>query len=163
MTHKQSELSLDRQNSSHKISSDNKYPVVVFLSGGAWIIGYKAWGCFMGMLLAQLGVIFVAPDYRNFPQGTITDMVTDATNAIQWTQDNIHKYGGDKDNIYIISQSAGAHIGALMMLVQAQKVEIYKKLKSYIQKCFSPILALLTFVETKILGKNLNITLVLII
>lgn len=124
--------SLDRQHSSHKISSDNKYPVVVFLSGGAWIIGYRAWGAFMGMLMAQLGVVFVSPDYRNFPQGTINDMVIDATNAIQWTQDNIHKYGGDKNNMYVISQSAGAHIGALMMLLQARKVEIYKKLKSYL-------------------------------
>lgn len=124
--------SLDRHHSSHKISSDNKYPVVVFLSGGAWIIGYKAWGCFMGMLMAQLGVVFVSPDYRNFPQGNINDMVTDATNAIQWTRDNIHKYGGDKDNMYVISQSAGAHIGALMMLLQARKIQIHKKLKSYL-------------------------------
>ena len=111
--------SLDRQHSSHKISSDNKYPVVVFLSGGAWIIGYKAWGAFMGMLMAQLGVVFVSPDYRNFPQGTINDMVIDTTNAIQWTQDNIHKYGGDKNNMYVISQSAGAHMVYLDLLHQS--------------------------------------------
>eukprot|EP00483_Globobulimina_turgida_P006459 UN06469 len=59
-------------------------------------------------------------------------MVTDATNAIQWTHNNIHKYGGDKHNMYIISQSAGAHIGALMMLLQARKVQVYNKLKSYL-------------------------------
>eukprot|EP01084_Bolivina_argentea_P124003 219741_1 len=118
--------------STHHININNKYPVVIFLSGGAWIIGYKAWGAFMGMLLAQLGVIFVSPDYRNFPQGTISDMVTDATTAIQWTYDNIHKYGGDKNNIYVTSQSAGAHIGALTMLLQARKIEIHKKLKSYL-------------------------------
>ncbi|ETO03955.1 hypothetical protein RFI_33447, partial [Reticulomyxa filosa] len=46
----------------------NKYPVVIFVTGGAWMIGYKAWGAFMGMLLAQLGILFVTPDYRNFPQ-----------------------------------------------------------------------------------------------
>ena len=119
--------SLNHHESSHRISSDNKYPVVIFLSGGAWIIGYKAWGAFMGMLMAQLGVVFVAPDYRNFPQGNINDMAIDATNAIQWIQNNIHKYGGDKNNMYVISQSAGAHIGALMMLLQARKVEIQLK------------------------------------
>eukprot|EP00484_Ammonia_sp_Unknown_P008465 CAMPEP_0197072758 /NCGR_PEP_ID=MMETSP1384-20130603/210261_1 /TAXON_ID=29189 /ORGANISM="Ammonia sp." /LENGTH=649 /DNA_ID=CAMNT_0042511579 /DNA_START=79 /DNA_END=2029 /DNA_ORIENTATION=- len=124
--------SLNHQQSSHRISTENKYPVVIFLSGGAWIIGYKAWGAFMGMLLAQLGVIFVSPDYRNFPQGTISDMVTDATNAVQWAQENIHKYGGDKNKMYVISQSAGAHIGALMMLMQARKVEVYRKLKAYL-------------------------------
>mmetsp|Transcript_16111 Transcript_16111/g.24717 ORF Transcript_16111/g.24717 Transcript_16111/m.24717 type:complete len:402 (+) Transcript_16111:3-1208(+) len=82
--------------------------------------------------MAQLGVVFVAPDYRNFPQGTISDMVMDATNAIQWTRDNIHTFGGDKNNIYVVSQSAGAHIGAMMMLLQARKVEIYKKLKAHL-------------------------------
>jgi len=121
-----------RQVSSHDLDLGNKYPVVVFLTGGAWMIGYKAWGAFMGMLLAQLGIIFVAPDYRNFPQGTISDSVTDATNAVQWTMDNIEEYGGDKNNIYVISQSAGAHIGALMMLLQAQKVAMYQKLKSHL-------------------------------
>merc|ERR1719249_169945 len=121
-----------RQVSSHDLDLGNKYPVVVFLTGGAWMIGYKAWGAFMGMLLAQLGIIFVAPDYRNFPQGTISDSVIDATNAVQWTMDNIEEYGGDKNNIYVISQSAGAHIGALMMLLQAQKVAMYQKLKSHL-------------------------------
>ena len=127
-----SKSGLNPRNSSHRISQQNKYPVVIFLTGGAWIIGYKAWGAFMGMLLAQLGVIFVSPDYRNFPQGTISDMVEDATNAVQWTKENIHKYGGDKHNMYIVSQSAGAHIGALMMLLQARKNEIYNKLKAFL-------------------------------
>jgi hypothetical protein len=45
-----------------------KAPVVVFLSGGAWCIGYKGWGGLMGRVMAQHGVLFVAPDYRNFPQ-----------------------------------------------------------------------------------------------
>lgn len=43
-------------------------PVIVFLSGGAWIIGYKCWGALMGKMFAEHGVIFVTPDYRNFPQ-----------------------------------------------------------------------------------------------
>ena len=54
---------------------EKKYPVAIFLTGGAWIIGYKAWGAFMGMLLAQLGVIFVSPDYRNFPQVKIQTQI----------------------------------------------------------------------------------------
>ena len=41
---------------------------IVFYSGGVWIIGYKAWGAFMGKLLAANGVCVVMPDYRNFPQ-----------------------------------------------------------------------------------------------
>ena len=98
---------------------NEKAPVVVFFSGGAWMIGYKAWGGFMGMLLAQLGVLFVAPDHRNFPQGTITDMMQDCSTAIKWTFENIENYGGDKNKIFIVSQSAGAHISCLVLLKHA--------------------------------------------
>ena len=43
-------------------------PVIIFVSGGAWIIGYKCWGALMGKMFSEHGVIFVTPDYRNFPQ-----------------------------------------------------------------------------------------------
>jgi hypothetical protein len=43
-------------------------PVVVLISGGAWIVGYKAWGVIASRILMQYGVICVLVDYRNFPQ-----------------------------------------------------------------------------------------------
>jgi hypothetical protein len=43
-------------------------PVVVFVTGGAWTIGYKAWGALFARRLSQLGIIVVSIDYRNFPQ-----------------------------------------------------------------------------------------------
>ncbi|OQR88204.1 isoprenylcysteine alpha-carbonyl methylesterase ICME-like [Thraustotheca clavata] len=93
-----------------------KMPVVVFLSGGAWIIGYKAWGALMGRVLSSYGIIVVTPDYRNFPQGLLPDMITDINVAIAYVFDNIHLFNGDPDNITIVGQSAGAHIGALVLL-----------------------------------------------
>lgn len=101
---------------------ENKHPVVIFISGGAWIIGYKAWCCFMGLLLSQLGIVFVSPDYRNFPQGTISDMTEDVSTAIEWTLENIHLYGGNASYTYLIGQSAGAHVCALSLLNQAYQV-----------------------------------------
>ena len=47
---------------------ENRVPVVVFFAGGAWMIGYKAWGALMGKVMMEEGVLFVTPDYRNFPQ-----------------------------------------------------------------------------------------------
>ena len=68
-------------------------PVVVFVTGGAWIIGYKAWGALLGRTLARCGIIVVAPDYRNFPQGGASDMVVDVSQAMRWVFDNIAFYG----------------------------------------------------------------------
>lgn len=50
-------------------------PVIVFVSGGAWTIGYKVWCCLSARGLTKQPILFVSPDYRNFPQGNIEDML----------------------------------------------------------------------------------------
>eukprot|EP00123_Amoebidium_parasiticum_P021855 comp7505_c0_seq1/m.3164 comp7505_c0_seq1/g.3164 ORF comp7505_c0_seq1/g.3164 comp7505_c0_seq1/m.3164 type:complete len:509 (-) comp7505_c0_seq1:58-1584(-) len=101
--------------------SEKGYPVVVFFSGGAWIIGYKAWGALMGFVLSELGVMFVTPDYRNFPQGRITDMLEDVNASMKWVIGHCSNYGGDPDNIFMVGQSAGAHLSALALLTEAER------------------------------------------
>ncbi|GAV71039.1 Abhydrolase_3 domain-containing protein [Cephalotus follicularis] len=100
---------------------DGPKPVVVFVTGGAWIIGYKAWGSLLGQQLAERDIIVACIDYRNFPQGTISDMVTDASQGISFVCNHIAEYGGDPNRIYLMGQSAGAHISACALLEQAVK------------------------------------------
>ncbi|KAM5581022.1 putative isoprenylcysteine alpha-carbonyl methylesterase ICMEL2 [Rosa sericea] len=102
-------------------NTDGKKPVVVFVTGGAWIIGYKAWGSLLGLQLAERNIIVACVDYRNFPQGTISDMVEDASRGISYICNNIADYGGDPDRIYLMGQSAGAHISSCALLEQAIK------------------------------------------
>ncbi|KAK2987469.1 hypothetical protein RJ640_012128 [Escallonia rubra] len=100
---------------------DSPKPVVAFVTGGAWIIGYKAWGSLLGQQLAERDIIVACIDYRNFPQGTISDMVEDASEGISFVCNNIIEYGGDPNRIYLMGQSAGAHISACTLLEQAIK------------------------------------------
>ncbi|KAI3970973.1 hypothetical protein MKX01_024620 [Papaver californicum] len=102
-------------------NADGPMPVVAFITGGAWIIGYKAWGSLLGQQLAERGVIVACIDYRNFPQGTMSDMVKDASEGISFVCNNIADYGGDPNRIYLMGQSAGAHIAACTLLEQAIK------------------------------------------
>ncbi|XP_018458229.2 isoprenylcysteine alpha-carbonyl methylesterase ICME [Raphanus sativus] len=102
-------------------NNDGMKPVVVFVTGGAWIIGYKAWGSLLGMQLAERDIIVACVDYRNFPQGTISDMVTDASQGISFVCNNISAFAGDPSRIYLMGQSAGAHIAACALLEQATK------------------------------------------
>lgn len=108
---------------SNEIPTQQRYPVVVFFTGGAWIIGYKAWGAFMGKVLSRCGIVVVMPDYRNFPQGIVPDMVDDVSMAMQWVFDNIHHFGGDPNNVTMMGQSAGAHITMCSLLEQVEKKE----------------------------------------
>lgn len=102
-------------------SNNGPKPVVAFITGGAWIIGYKAWGSLLGQQLSERDIIVACIDYRNFPQGTIKDMVKDASQGISFVCNNICEYGGDPDRIYLMGQSAGAHIAACTLLEQAIK------------------------------------------
>ncbi|GAY46219.1 hypothetical protein CUMW_095290 [Citrus unshiu] len=102
-------------------NNDGPKPVVVFVTGGAWIIGYKAWGSLLGRQLAERDIIVACLDYRNFPQGTISDMVKDVSQGISFVFNNIADYGGDPNRIYLMGQSAGAHISSCALLEQAVK------------------------------------------
>ncbi|PKI69899.1 isoprenylcysteine alpha-carbonyl methylesterase ICME-like isoform X1 [Punica granatum] len=102
-------------------NSEGSKPVVAFVTGGAWIIGYKAWGALLGKQLAERDIIVACIDYRNFPQGTISEMVNDASQGISFVCNNIAEYGGDPNRIYLMGQSAGAHIAACALIEQAIK------------------------------------------
>eukprot|EP00127_Corallochytrium_limacisporum_P003686 Clim_evm18s152 gene=Clim_evmTU18s152 len=93
-------------------------PVVVYVTGGAWIIGYKAWGALMGRILQNYGIVCVSIDYRNFPQGTVPDMIEDVNTAVAWVFDEIASFGGDPERVYLCGQSAGAQLTLTAILEQ---------------------------------------------
>lgn len=72
-------------------NNTTKKPVLIFFTGGAWVIGYKMWGAFLAKVFAAMGVLVVIPDYPNYPFVTVPQMVDDAELAIQWTLNTIGK------------------------------------------------------------------------
>ncbi|XP_052199605.1 isoprenylcysteine alpha-carbonyl methylesterase ICME-like isoform X2 [Diospyros lotus] len=100
-------------------NTDGPKPVVAFITGGAWIIGYKAWGSLLGLQLSERDIIVACIDYRNFPQGTMSDMVEDSCQGISFVCNHIAEYGGDPNRIYLMGQSAGAHIASCALLKRA--------------------------------------------
>ena len=102
-----------------------KFPVLILLTGGAWLIGKRVWMRPLAMHFADAGFITFVPDYRQFPAGTFADMVDDALDAITWVFEEIGKPGsplefGDVDEVILLGQSAGAHIGSLALLALAR-------------------------------------------
>lgn len=47
---------------------NGRLPVLIYVTGGAYMIGYKAWGAVLARRMSQCGVITCCLDYRNFPQ-----------------------------------------------------------------------------------------------
>ncbi len=93
-----------------------RLPVLCFLHGGAWRIGYKEWMGFMAPPLTSLPAIFVSISYRLAPAVQFPLPLHDTYEAIAWVYRNIARYGGDPDRIQIGGHSAGGHLAALAAL-----------------------------------------------
>lgn len=91
-------------------------PVVVFFYGGGWDSGEKGGYRFAAEALTSRGFIAVLPDYRLYPDVTFPTFVEDGALAVRWAHDNVSKFGGDPQHLYLMGHSAGAHIAALLTL-----------------------------------------------
>lgn len=95
-------------------------PVMIMIHGGGWRNGDKA-----NLPMVQYkaphfvgsGYVYISINYRlsarpGDPQHPAH--VRDCAKAIAWVHDNIDKYGGDPERIFVMGHSAGAHLAALV-------------------------------------------------
>lgn len=85
-------------------------PTVLFWHGGSWKRGDKHTYRFVGRTLQRLGCTAVLPNYRFFPQVKFPAFNEDAASAVGWAHQNIQKFNGNPDGLFIMGHSAGAHI-----------------------------------------------------
>jgi len=91
-------------------------PVVVFFYGGAWRSGNKGLYRYVAKALARRGYVAVVPDYRVYPEVRYPDFLDDGALVVRWVKDNIGRFGGDPNKIFLKGHSAGAHIAAMLTL-----------------------------------------------
>ncbi|MBG6112117.1 acetyl esterase/lipase [Flavobacterium sp. CG_9.10] len=91
-------------------------PVLIFVHGGNWNSGRKGTYDLLGRNFANKGVITVIPDYTLSPAADYDTMTKQIAAVIKWTKDNISKYNGNPNQIFITGHSAGGHLGALAVM-----------------------------------------------
>ena len=91
-------------------------PVVVFFYGGGWRSGHKGLYRYVAKALARRGYVAVVPDYRIYPEVRYPDFLDDGARAVRWVRDNVHRFGGDPEKIFLMGHSAGAHIAAMLSI-----------------------------------------------
>jgi acetyl esterase/lipase len=89
-------------------------PVVVFFYGGAWRTGRRADYLFAGEAFASRGLVAVIADYRLYPEVRFPDFVVDSAQAVRWTRENIARFGGDPERLFLVGHSAGAYNAAML-------------------------------------------------
>lgn len=88
--------------------------VIVFIHGGSWNSGKKDTYWWLGRNFARKNVVEININYSLAPDYQYKQMASDAAAAVKWVKNNISKYGGDPDRIFVMGHSAGGHLAALI-------------------------------------------------
>jgi len=97
-------------------------PVMVWFHGGSFVSGSASTLWYDGARLASRGVIVVTVNYRLGPlgflhleplggegfAGSATAGIADQGESLRWVRDHIGAFGGDRSNVTIFGESAGA-------------------------------------------------------
>lgn len=113
-----------------------KRPVMVFIHGGAYLLGSSSMGLYDGKRLVRRGdIVYVSINYRlgalgylDFTQFSTPERpfdsnlgLRDQVAALEWVQRNIEAFGGDPDNVTIFGESAGGSAVVALMATPAAK------------------------------------------
>lgn len=89
-------------------------PVVIFVHGGGWIRGDKSLVDLKPAAFNRHGYVFVSINYRLIPEVGIRQQLEDVAHSISWIHQNISRFGGDPNRLFLLGHSAGAHLVSLI-------------------------------------------------
>ncbi len=96
--------------------SSGEQDVLIFIHGGSWNSGKKEIYNFLGNRFAKKGVVTVIIDYPLSPEYQVHDMALASAQAVKWTHQNISRFGGNPNQIFVSGHSAGGHLASLISL-----------------------------------------------
>ncbi|HEY4116050.1 MAG TPA: carboxylesterase/lipase family protein [Rhizomicrobium sp.] len=117
-----------------------KRPVMVWIHGGAFVIGSASQGLYNGKHLAARDCVVVTINYRlgalgflnlrdatdgKFP-ATGSEGIADQVMALNWVKRNIALFGGDPDNVTVFGESAGGMSVACLLAMPAARGLFHK-------------------------------------
>lgn len=94
--------------------SDKKYPVLLNIHGGGWIVGDKRFRRGFSLQMADAGLFVIDPDYSLAPDYVFPQCIRDVAESVRWIYQNAEKYNLDLNNVFISGDSAGAHLASLI-------------------------------------------------
>ena len=94
-----------------------RYPLVVWVHGGAWVVGSKECGGTWPRLV-QHGYIVASINYRLSTQAPFPAGLRDCQSAIRFLRRHADRYHIDPDHIGVWGASAGGHLAAMLGMAQ---------------------------------------------
>ncbi|WP_068090519.1 alpha/beta hydrolase [Novosphingobium rosa] len=99
-------------------------PVLLFVHGGAFVMGDKGWkepgdwpNAAVGMMAAKLGMVGAVMNYRLAPDHLWPSGSEDVGAAVDWLRAHASQHGGDPERIVLLGTSAGSvHVAGFLRL-----------------------------------------------
>nr|WP_314376378.1 alpha/beta hydrolase [uncultured Granulicatella sp.] len=97
---------------------EGKLPVLLNIHGGAWVYGDKKVYAPYCMYLAAQGFAVVNASYRLAPKHTFPAPLEDVGSIMEWVVTNAKEYRLDPSNLFLVGDSAGAHLATAYTAIQ---------------------------------------------
>lgn len=88
------------------------FPTLIYFHGG----GLKGGNKYIPEFLMNKDIAIIAPNYRLHPKVKAPTYIKDAAASVAWVFNNIEKYGGRKDLIFVSGSSAGGYLTSMIGL-----------------------------------------------
>jgi len=96
-----------------------KWPLLIFVHGGSWVRGDKSltvgkldvYGN-IGRFYANHGIGTLVINYRLLPNTNLPGQIDDVHHALTWAHQNIDRYGGNPNKIFLMGHSAGGQLAS---------------------------------------------------
>jgi len=92
--------------------NEKNFTTVIWFHGGGLLNGER----YIPENLKKQDIAVIPVSYRFSPQVTCPAYIEDAAAAVAWVFNNIKKYGGDPDKIYVSGHSAGGYLALMVGL-----------------------------------------------
>jgi arylformamidase len=92
-------------------------PVFVFIHGGAWRSGHSKDFAGPAEMFLAAGAHYVVPDFALVQDvgGSLMVLADQVRRAVAWIHENIGRFGGDPNRLYLGGQSSGGHLAAVAL------------------------------------------------
>lgn len=100
---------------------DDSSPAIVFFHGGGWRAGTKGHFAPQSDYLAKRGMVAISVEYRLTEKHGTTpqECVKDGKSAMRWVRSHANELGIDPDKILAGGGSAGGHVAAATVMIDA--------------------------------------------